>query len=334
MSGHVLGIDTGGTKTMAAVADQTGRILAVGTGGPGNPDGVGLAKAQAGYDQAIREALAGAGGAVPDAVFVGSGGVVTEDGRDQVRRLLEPSLGPAARAALVDHDCRVALAGGLAGRPGIVLIAGTGTSCFGRLTQGREWLASGWGSLFGDEGSAHWLALEGVRAVLWAEDGRGPRTALREALLPALGISHPLQILDGTGEGRWDRTAIAALAPLVVAAAEAEDAVAAGLVDQAGEHLAADIGAVARALELGQAPGGFEVALVGGLLRAAAIRQALTAAVARDFPRARLVQPQLAPVAGAVLLALAQLAGCEPDQLPAGAIGHLEASSRTFGLHP
>ncbi|MDR1824913.1 MAG: hypothetical protein LBR27_06235 [Bifidobacteriaceae bacterium] len=334
MNGYTLGIDTGGTKTLAAVADQTGRILAVGTGGPGNPDGVGMEKAQAGYDQAIGSALAAAGGVTPDAVFVGSGGVVTEDGRNLVRRLLRPSLGSAALAAQVDHDCRVALAGGLAGRPGIVLIAGTGTSCFGRVGQGREWLASGWGSLFGDEGSSHWIALEGVRAVLWAEDGRGPRTTLRETLIPALGINHPLQILDGTGDGRWDRTAIAALAPLVVAAAEADDAVASGLVDQAGQHLAAAIGAVARALELGSDAEGFEVALVGGLLRATPVRAALTAGVAREFPQARLVQPQLAPVAGAVLLALAALWGTEPDRLPADVIGQLETSSRTFGLHP
>ena len=47
----------------------------------------------------------------------------------------------------IDHDCRIALARDLSGRPGIVLIAGTGSSCYGRNAAGENWIAGGWSIL-------------------------------------------------------------------------------------------------------------------------------------------------------------------------------------------
>jgi N-acetylglucosamine kinase-like BadF-type ATPase len=41
MPRYFLGLDVGGTKTHALVADEIGRALGFGVGGPGNPQGVG-----------------------------------------------------------------------------------------------------------------------------------------------------------------------------------------------------------------------------------------------------------------------------------------------------
>ncbi|MEA5116919.1 MAG: BadF/BadG/BcrA/BcrD ATPase family protein [Propionicimonas sp.] len=214
----------------------------------------------------------------------------------------------------VDHDCRIALAGGLAGRPGMVLIAGTGASCFGRTRDGREWRSSGWGTLFGDEDSAYWIALQAIRAVLRGEDGRGSPTGLRTVLFAALDVDTAGELLSGAAQGRWDRAALAALAPLVIQAAEAGDSAACAVVAHAVEELSGSVGDVASALRLDSSP--FGVALVGGLFQSAAVRDLLRSQLLTTMPSVSVVQPQLPPVLGAVLLALAR-----KEEVPAEVIG-------------
>jgi len=68
-------------------------------------------------------------------------GVVSDDDRTTIRQIAEQlRLAPPERIG-VDHDIRIALAGGLAGQPGIALIVGTGSSCYGRT--------AGWALLAG-----------------------------------------------------------------------------------------------------------------------------------------------------------------------------------------
>ncbi len=61
MSRHVLGVDAGGTKTVAVIADDSGRVAGIGTGGPGNPDGVGAQTAQRSLADAVGRARDAAG---------------------------------------------------------------------------------------------------------------------------------------------------------------------------------------------------------------------------------------------------------------------------------
>jgi len=330
MTSYVLGVDAGGTKTLAALADDAGRILGVGVGGPGNWDGVGTERAGRSLNQAVGGALAAAGGALPSAVFAGIAGVVTEAGRQVARGLLAPTLGQACGVAEIDHDCRVALAGGLSGQPGIVLIAGTGTACFGRTADKREWRSSGWGSLFGDEGSSYWIVVQAIRAVLRADDGRSPRTGLRAALLSAMGVANADEILAEANRGRWDRTSIAALAPLVILTAQAGDSVARGLMAEAAKELAEAVEAVSRALEFDQAR--FDVVGVGGFLRSSEIWTALKNRLRETQPQASLIEPQLTPVAGAALLAIARLRDAPPEALPEDVVESLRNSGKQFGL--
>ena len=330
MTSYVLGVDAGGTKTLAALADDAGRILGVGIGGPGNWDGVGTERAGRSLNQAVGGALAAAGGALPSAVFAGIAGVVTEAGRQVARGLLAPTLGQACGVAEIDHDCRVALAGGLSGQPGIVLIAGTGTACFGRTADKREWRSSGWGSLFGDEGSSYWIVVQAIRAVLRADDGRSPRTGLRAALLPALGVTNADEILGEATRGRWDRTSIAALAPLVIQTAKAGDCIARDLVAEAAGELADAVVAVSRALEFDQAP--VDVAGVGGFLRSSEVWSGLKSRLEGALPQASLIEPQLTPVAGAALLAIARLRDTTAEALPQDVVESLRHSGMQFGL--
>ncbi len=299
-----LGIDGGGTRTRAAIVDDERRILGTGEGGPSNIDDVGEAAARDNIADAVDAARDRAG--LPRgplaAAFLGMAGVTSEHDRAVIRRIaLTLSLAPADRID-VDHDCRIALAGGLSGRPGIVLITGTGSSCYGRTADGAHWLAGGRGHLVSDEGSGYWYGLQAIRAAVRHFDGRGPLTTLHDQVIDALaipdidGLMHRLYVIGVS------RAEIASLAPLVIKAAEAGDAVAQALFRQGGRDLAECVAAVARRLDFS---GVFELALTGGLSQTETARQPLIDALADVLPACRPVLAEQPPVVGAALLALA-----------------------------
>jgi N-acetylglucosamine kinase-like BadF-type ATPase len=304
---YVLGVDGGGSRTRAAITDDTGRLLGSGEAGPSNFDDVGVARARENIAAAVAAARAAAGVGAPfAAAFLGLAGVVSERDRETVRGMAR-DLGLAPPEALgVDHDCRIALAGGLAGRPGVVLIVGTGSSCYGRDQGGRAWRSGGWGSLISDEGSSYWLSREALRAAVRALDGRGPDTVLAERLLAALGVREADDLMHRLYLPGLERAELAALAPIVVRAAHAGDRVARDLVRRGAGELAECVQAVAAQLGFGH---GFELVVVGGLAQAeGALTRTLTSLLARRGVPCTLVPPELPPVLGACLLGRALLA--------------------------
>lgn len=303
----VLGIDSGGTSTRAAIADGDGRVLGAASSGGGNIDDVGPDGAAAAIEAAVQGARASAHlePAAFNAVCLGIAGVVSGADRNVVLAAVEPLRLARREDIRVDHDCRVALAGGLSGRAGIVLIAGTGSAAFGIDQTGKRWRAGGWGALMGDEGGSYSIALHALRGVARAVDGRGDATSLQRDLLAALGAADPddlLHVLHLEGRGRAQ---IAALAPLVVRAAVDGDRLAQEVLEAAADELALMVDAVRRNLQF---PGPAEVALVGGLFSEDSALVALVSkALEHRGSTARLVVPALPPVMGACLLALQSL---------------------------
>src|SRR5690606_8774057 len=92
-------------------------------------------------------------------------------------------------------DLHIALAGGTGGRPGVVVIGGTGSVAFGRNAEGREHRVGGWGYLLSDEGSGFWIGREALIAVLHCMDGRGPHTILTDRVAEAVGAPGPRAIV-------------------------------------------------------------------------------------------------------------------------------------------
>ena len=182
-----------------------------------------------------------------------------------------------------------------------MLIAGTGSACYGRGSDGTAWRAGGWGPWMGDEGSGTWIGREALTAVVKARDGRGPATALTERLLAATGCSEPDELMYRVYVLGLDRRATAALAPEVLAASEAGDAVAVDLLNRAVEHLVDAVEACRAALSLERPP----LALTGGV--ALAMWERIEAALHRRRSEVDLVEGALSPPFGAALLALEQL---------------------------
>ncbi len=162
-----------------------------------------------------------------------------------------------------------------------MVIAGTGSMAFGRNSAGEVARAGGWGYAFGDEGSAFDIARQAMRVALREEEGWGPRTALREALLLETGARDMNDLLHRFYRGELPRARVAALAEVVEATALGGDAVAQELLGAAAQSLALIASAVRRKLVEGEAAPVVDVRYCGGVFRCRGI-QARFKLFARD----------------------------------------------------
>lgn len=294
-----LGIDGGQSSTTALIADVTGRIIGHGRGGACNhvtsPERrakflrviggcLDDAFCSAGLDRSKIEFAA--------ACFGFSGG--PEDKEACSRELV-----PSARYKF-SHDAEIALTGATAGEPGIIVIAGTGSMAFGRNAAGKTARAGGWGYVFGDEGGAFDLTRRALRAALQFEEGWGPATGLRRALLEATGAPDANTLLHRFYDEN-PRSEIAALARIVTETAHRGDEVALAIVDRAAFKLAWFASGVHRQLfdERQSVP----VAYTGGVFRSRLVSDAFARRI-RDDIGCEVIAPQFGPAAGAILDAL------------------------------
>lgn len=306
----VIGFDGGGTSTRAAIATQQGEVLGVGKAGTGNYHDVGVDMVRSNLNLALTRAWAKAGIAKQqaDAAFLGLGSVASREDRDTIRQLAKDLSLARNDLVGVDHDLRVALAGGLVGKPGIILIAGTGASCFGRSADGRTWRSGGWGPLLDDIGSSGWLGLQCMVAAVREYDGRGMPTALTTRVLEALEIADINQIMRRVDSEGLTRLEMASLARLVTQAASQGDRVAREIIEMGTDELARLIATVESKLGLANSPGKVPVAVTGGLAQAGPVfLEPLHQAIQRRTPACEVIKPKLPPVLGAVLIAIESL---------------------------
>jgi N-acetylglucosamine kinase-like BadF-type ATPase len=264
----LLGIDGGGTSTLAWLADAGGDVLGRGRAGPSNAKAVGPAKAREAIGRAIALAFDDAG-LDPSPVAVACLGLAGFDRPDD-REILSgwgKAGGWADRLVLV-NDGDLILAAGTPEGWGLGAIAGTGSIAVARTHDGRKARAGGWGPLFSDEGSAYVVVLAALRLILRRADGRSPRPdgddPLAGRLCAAFGVAEPSAIVSAIYTPEYDRTRIAGLAPIVLSAAKDDPSLVPILLEPAGADLAEMVSAAARTL--GWAPGPVPLALAGSFL--------------------------------------------------------------------
>ncbi len=300
---YFLGVDGGGTRTTAWLADERGRVLARAVAGPSNPLKVGFASAKRELLRAARQALRQArGGESPlEAVVVGLAGVDRSPVHARVFSWLRKGI--PARRHLLTSDAAIALQAAVGNSPGIVVISGTGSIAYARDERGRVLRAGGWGVPLDDAGSGYDLGRKALVAALHDYDGRGPRTQLLGKVTKALAFSNITQVVLQP----LTPQEIAALFPLVLEAARRHDFVARRLCDEAGQDLAAL--ALALVQRLGWRRRMIPVVCAGGVFRASArIRRSFARRLRRDTPNAKVLLLRHPPVEGALAMAR-ELAG-------------------------
>jgi glucosamine kinase len=305
MSTIVIGIDGGGSKTRAIVADEQGQSISD-VEGPGSAVRPGEAEHSADViATVVRDALASCdmSHVVPKVLCVGVAGV----GRDAERQSLWQALvsRELAEDVVVHADATVALDDAFGDGPGVLLISGTGSVCFGRGPTGTFARAGGWGPAVGDEGSGAWIGRRALSVVAAAFDGREPETALTGALLTAAQVDSVHELVP------WAAAAtpaiLATLAPAVMSTAAAGDLRANAILSLATEELVLHVRALARSL-FGDERASIPVALAGGLLgRGAALRKRVEHRLRSAVPGAQLRNEEVNPARGAVRGALRML---------------------------
>lgn len=300
---YYLGMDGGGTKTAFVLVDADGTVVArdrqpscyyFGQGGLGP------------VEQIVADGVAAvtAGIAADDigfAFFAFPGYGEFSDDVPALDALPGKVLGHDRYTC--GNDMVSGWAGSLGGQDGINVVAGTGSIAYGERA-GSSHRAGGWGELFGDEGSAYWVAVQGLNAFSRMADGREPSTALHGAVREAVGVTVDHDVISVVLD-RWQgrRADVAALARVVTACADAGDVRAQGIVRAAVTELLILLESTADAL--GYGPGQeVPVSYSGGLFEASVVRTEFLTALARSPLTLELVEPRTDPGHGSALYAL------------------------------
>ncbi len=298
----LLGVDAGGTKTLAVLAAEDGEVRGVGLAGSANYQACGLGGAEGQLRRALEGAAAAAGVTLGEIAAAALGLAGADRPRDfAALRGLAARLLPCPRLRL-ENDTLVALRAGTPDGVGVALIAGTGANAIGRNARGETFQVGGLGRWSGDAGSAGQLGEAALVAACMAEDGRGPASVLGARVCQALGLERLVDVIEF---GFYDQPRgpldPGALAPLVFAAAAGGDAVAREILRQAGLEVAR----AARVLLARLFPGEDEVRVVfGGSVFQRGVDPTLVDTVVaetrRERPAARFVRLEDEPVLGAV----------------------------------
>jgi glucosamine kinase len=298
----VIGIDGGGSKTHAIVADEQGKTIAE-TVGPGSAVRPGQAEASANViADVVRDALASCEmtHVTPRVLAIGVAGAGREAERQQLWQALVAR--DLASELVIHSDFSIALDDAFGDGPGVLLISGTGSVAFGRSPAGATSRCGGWGPVCGDEGSGAWLGRKALSVVTSASDGREPETALTGAILTAAQVNETADLIAWAAEATPSR--LAALAPVVLSVADSGDLRANAVVTLAVEELVMHVRTLARQL-FGDERASLPVALSGGMLvRGSTLRKRLEHRLKSAVPGASIHSDPVIAARGAVRAAL------------------------------
>jgi N-acetylglucosamine kinase-like BadF-type ATPase len=297
---YILGIDGGGSKTLAVVADETGEVRGIGRTGSANHQVLGIDRAMEQVRLAVTQALA-LGGLRPDEVEAAAYCIAGADLPEDFD-LLRPALAELrlAQRMHLENDIVASLRSGSDRRDVVVVGWGSGVNALGRNAAGREIRLPALGWISGDWGGGGDLGREAIFLVVRGEDGRGRPTALREPVLDAFGVSDVNDLVRTLYFRQGKRIPTHILAPIVFAVANAGDGVARDLVERSGIEVADTALALLRRLEILDVP--TDVVLAGSIFKAESplLIDTVRCRLGEAAPLARMVQPEIEPVLGAL----------------------------------
>ena len=303
MPEFIIGIDGGGTKTAAVLMDKSGIIQAHIVGKSSNFQVTGKETFQQTIQNVVHSLLKKSNMSTQnvDHLYMGLSGAGRFSDRQAIHSIISP-LGLAQKIT-VDTDAAAAIAGAFAGEPGIILISGTGSICFGKSRNGTLYRAGGWGYLLGDEGSGYYIGQQAIMAALKNYDGQGQDTSLLKVIEHKFNLDHIDLIIPPIYSGKIDRSEISGLAPLVFRESANGDKIAQNIIETAGKELGNLIAAIIKQMGLHHQK--VTVALVGSIFNQKEILiPHIKISTIHDLNKINFIEPLFEPVIGACILAL------------------------------
>lgn len=231
--GLQLSIDSGGTKTWAVLFDDEYRLRGTGAGGGANEMFETAGTIAASIRHCLDGCLRDVSGAELDTVYI-TALVSTDVLTSIIKEICE-----VRRVQLLSEGEACLLAGAQRQR-GFVALSGTGATLFA-LDRGLRRAAGGWGSWIGDEGSGFYVGQRGIGAAIRQEEGRGPATAVTELIREHFGLTELRDLLPVLYKNPSPRSIVSSVSKLVASAAKDGDAVAEGVLRDAGTEMAAQM---------------------------------------------------------------------------------------------
>jgi N-acetylglucosamine kinase-like BadF-type ATPase len=299
-----LGVDGGGSKTVAAIADGAGHVISAARAGGSNYQSIGKTAAIAELRAAVDVALRGANASLSDitAAAFGIAGADRAPEMAVVQDMVAESV-PVQRR-FVENDALLVLRAVTKDAVGVGLIAGTGTNCVGRDRYGRRHQVGGMGAISGDVGYAEDLAMRAIGGAWMATDGRTGPSMLATSVPRAIGVETVEEIPRHLVRGVIPEPLIRRVVQCLFEQARDGDGLALRIIEDTGARIGAAAAAVMRTLVL---RGSNAVVVLGGAMFQTDGHDLLVDAVERRIRNtvneAHVIRLNMNPVIGALLFA-------------------------------
>lgn len=297
---YVIGVDGGGTKTSAVIADMQGNIVAEATTGPTNPNIVSAEELELIFQKLFLSLENKHPGIFRDvtALFAGVSGVGNTVNKNNLYKLLQRLL-PENIDIQVEMDTINALYSGTYGLSGIVHISGTGSITYGMNSSGDQERVGGWGYLFGDEGSGYDIGRQGLIAALKYFDGRDTETILLQMIYDHFSARHPQELIQKIYSKTSPKNEVSPLSKIVFQAYGKGDTIAATILKGAAKEIAVSIKTLY--LKLFESDEEVYVVLCGGVFSEKEIMPEMVKKELSQTEGVQLILPKISPVRGSVV---------------------------------
>ncbi len=298
---YFIGIDGGGTKTKASLVNENLNIIAEGVGSPSNFLVFDINE----IANSILELASNicTSGNVElskvNSILIGTAGAGREEDAERLRSAVISSAKKKNIAITnfhVESDARIALEGAFAGKPGSILIAGTGSIMFGKDADKNIHRVGGFGRILGDEGSGFHIGRAGLSAIAKSFDGRNATTLLTELVKEKFNISDSTQLINEIYKNSFD---IPQVAPLVIEAATKDDEICKKILNTEVGELVQHINAMKEKINEDV----LSISLIGGTITTDNYYANLFRAKVKEIADVKIVDAELPPEIGAALMA-------------------------------
>lgn len=295
-----LGVDGGGTKTEAVLIDEEEKVIAQGQAGGSNPGVIG-------YERSVDNVYLSVKDVVKDFEITNAcfaiAGVNTKGDEQKFKKVIQAhsKLSKITKKFFVVNDTRAALRTGTARKNAIVLISGTGSSCWGTNDKGYQTKSGGWGHILADQGSAYAIGLSVLKEVTRELDGRAQKSLLSKVLLGQLKISSFEELDNLIHKKPWNKTDIANVAPVIDVAFGKGDKKAKEIIENAARDLCDMVFAVCKKLDFLNRK--FTLVITGSVFNIAEMTRVVKEKVLEFNPKVEIVKPKISSAYGAALLA-------------------------------
>lgn len=293
-SRYLVGVDGGGTKTIAVAANEDGTVLAVERGDGINYHTIGMERARSNLKEILERLRAHTDGECAE-VTVGMPALDMPADRELTAAFAGTSFD--ANQLDLQSDAYITLMGFTLGQPGMIVICGTGSILLMVDEQKRQHVRGGWGYLLGDAGSGYALAVGGLQAAIREWENVGSKTALSEAAMTYFHLRHPRDLINVVYSPKCTQADIAQFGRIVLQCCENGDEEAVRVTRSSMAAIAANAAEM-----IAHTPAANRVGIWGSILtHNACAREIFSQELLSRCPQAVIIRPEFPPELGAVI---------------------------------